>query len=822
MKRTGALLVLALLATLACTHRTLADPAPGPETTPIEPAPAPTPAQPRLGGWGDPQDWTPQDAYDLTGPVPADKDIRAAIAQGIDYVLSEQDADGSWDVTLSGAVLSQVADQALDAVCVTALAGMALTPHAALDARIEPALNRAAEFIVDRIMRGKLSYRVDYAVWRYTLSTQFLVSRFKASQDAARRELYKATAKRCINALLRMQLSNGERSLLDDVRRSRVDATLEKARLPGRLGLVLALPSEADHRDGAPITQVVEGSPAAKAGLAAGDRVLAIDGVPVNNAVDYYDLELDFLQGQSIKVGYRKADGKSAEATIALALTWPVFTGIVTKGEADQPPVIERFLHLSPALKAGLEVDDKIVAVGDSVISTHSDFEKAVAALKAGSKVTVKVDRAGAAKAITFAVNYAPAGTLDIFGLEEDKSGGEGVAVRGYMPQVENVRGYTALARFPGFAALRLGIKVGDRITHIGDTPVTGLDHFLGLASTIAAGVPVRVRWQRGDESLEGMALPDVASAPGNMDIGFPGGNGNLQLGKAEPRVMQVIKGGAGEKAGLQPGDLITSIDGKPTPDRKSIAELLVYYTAGDVLKLGLTRKGTATTLDLRLSFPSESPVEEGGWAYYPRMGESTSHSTTAALLALYEARDVMGFAIPKRSLAAAERLITGLRVTDPNNASIETYLYRGEAKQFAGALAYFSDVRGTVGRICICELQQYKAGLRTKDHVRKAVEVFLKNRDQLDYVRDYWHTHLVKLYQNAAYYWMFGHTWALVAAREAGPDLYKRVNEVCLKALMMDRQQNGRWLDHESFGEFCGTCQALIAFGETEGGFRK
>lgn len=822
MKRTGALLLLALLTLPAWAHRSLADPAPQPETKPLQPAPAPAPGQPQLGGWGDPQDWTPQDAYDLSGPMPADKDIRAAITQGIDYVLSEQEADGSWDVTLSGAVLSQVADQAMDAVCVTALAGLALTPHAALDARIEPALDRAAEFIVDRIMRGKLSYRVDYAVWRYTLSTQFLVSRFRLSKDATRRDLYKATTRRCINALLRMQLSNGERSLLDDIRRARVDATLEKARLPGRLGLTLALPTDADHRDGALVTGVAENSPAAKAGVAAGDRVLAVDGVTVNNAVDYYDLELDFLQGQSVKLGLRKADGKSAEVAVGIALTWPVFTGIVTKGEADAPPVIERFLHLSPALKAGLEVDDKIVAVGNSVIGTRADYDKAVAALKPGASVTVKVDRAGAAKAITFAVNYAPAGTLDIFGLEEDKSGGDGVAVRGYMPQAEKVRGYTALARFPGFAALRLGVQVGDRITHVAGVPVTGLDHFLGLASTIPAGVPVQVRWQRGNESMEGTALPDVATAPGNMDIGFPGGNGNLQLGKAEPRVMQVLKGGAGEKAGLQPGDLITSIDGKPTPDRKSIAELLVYYTAGDVLKLGVTRKGAAITLELRLSFPSESPVEEGGWAYYPRMGESTSHSTTAALLALYEARDVMGFAIPKRSLAAAERLITGLRVTDPNNAAIETYLYRGEAKQFAGALAYFSDVRGTVGRICICELQQYKAGLRTKDHVRKAVETFLKNRDQLDYVRDYWHTHLVKLYQNAAYYWMFGHTWALVAAREAGPDLYKRVNEVCLKALMLDRQQNGRWLDHESFGEFCGTCQALIAFGETEGAFRK
>jgi hypothetical protein len=88
--------------------------------------------------------------------------------------------------------------------------------------------------------------------------------------------------------------------------------------------------------------------------------------------------------------------------------------------------------------------------------------------------------------------------------------------------------------------------------------------------------------------------------------------------------------------------------------------------------------------------------------------------------------------------------------------------------------------------------------------------------------VRDFWHTHHTKLWNNAAYYWMYGHHWAMVAAKEVGGQTFKTTNETVLKALMLDQEKDGTWLEHESFGKLCGTCQALWIFGQTEGDHRK
>jgi putative serine protease PepD len=66
--------------------------------------------------------------------------------------------------------------------------------------------------------------------------------------------------------------------------------------------------------------------------------------------------------------------------------------------------------------------------------------------------------------------------------------------------------------------------------------------------------------------------------------------------------VVEVAKGGPADKAGIQPGDTITSINGTPTPTRSALAEALANLKPGDIAKVVITRPdGGKRTVDVTL-----------------------------------------------------------------------------------------------------------------------------------------------------------------------------------------------------------------------------
>jgi putative serine protease PepD len=75
-------------------------------------------------------------------------------------------------------------------------------------------------------------------------------------------------------------------------------------------------------------------------------------------------------------------------------------------------------------------------------------------------------------------------------------------------------------------------------------------------------------------------------------DSGQPGGVG----------IVTVTKGGPADKAGLQPGDTIVSVDGTPTHDQSALAEALAGLKPGDVAKVEIMRPdGTTKTVEVTL-----------------------------------------------------------------------------------------------------------------------------------------------------------------------------------------------------------------------------
>ena len=67
--------------------------------------------------------------------------------------------------------------------------------------------------------------------------------------------------------------------------------------------------------------------------------------------------------------------------------------------------------------------------------------------------------------------------------------------------------------------------------------------------------------------------------------------------------IVSVTPGGAAAKAGLQPGDTITKVNGTPTPDTETLAAVLAGLHPGQQVPVTVTKAdGTTTTVHLTLS----------------------------------------------------------------------------------------------------------------------------------------------------------------------------------------------------------------------------
>ena len=76
-----------------------------------------------------------------------------------------------------------------------------------------------------------------------------------------------------------------------------------------------------------------------------------------------------------------------------------------------------------------------------------------------------------------------------------------------------------------------------------------------------------------------------------------PGSHGGLYLSAVDP-------GGPAEAAGLQPGDVITAIDGQEVHDTDQLAAVTLARKPGDVVTLTYSREGTSRRADLTLGVP--------------------------------------------------------------------------------------------------------------------------------------------------------------------------------------------------------------------------
>lgn len=144
--------------------------------------------------------------------------------------------------------------------------------------------------------------------------------------------------------------------------------------LPGRLGVNWDDAAEKEH--GLRVAQVVAGSPADKAGLKIGDRIVQFAGHDVGTGRDFRSLVLAAVNPVAIVIE-RAGSEKTLELTAELAGD-PIRVGISWSSDDAEPRsvIVRRVVPDSPADRAGVKLDDRIEQINGKEFASSDEFEK--------------------------------------------------------------------------------------------------------------------------------------------------------------------------------------------------------------------------------------------------------------------------------------------------------------------------------------------------------------------------------------------------------------------------------------------------------------
>jgi hypothetical protein len=150
--------------------------------------------------------------------------------------------------------------------------------------------------------------------------------------------------------------------------------------LPGRLGVVW---DTADDRrgKGLRIVNISPGSPAARAGLRLGDRLVQFAGRDVSSGDDLRSLVL--VATGAVRITVERA-GAPIELTVRLA-GQPVRLGIWwrTDDAETQTVIVSRVVASSPAALAGIQVNDRIYKVSGQAFTNEAEFRRLISDVNA-------------------------------------------------------------------------------------------------------------------------------------------------------------------------------------------------------------------------------------------------------------------------------------------------------------------------------------------------------------------------------------------------------------------------------------------------------
>jgi regulator of sigma E protease len=297
--------------------------------------------------------------------------------------------------------------------------------------------------------------------------------------------------------------------------------------------------------------------PAAKAGIQAGDRLVRINGEPVESFMDIVQIIGMASAGTSFDIELERpaADAQASQRrTVTVASTrapgsdWPMI-GV----EPERDPVIGQMHADSLAQQAGLEAGDRILAVNAAPVDTWRGLVKALADAPAGP-VTLALEREGQRQDLR--IDPAELKTYDY-----------GMAWTTAILSVE-----------PNSPAAAAGIEAGDRIAAIQGKPWPATEAVSETVKAAGADAVIRLTLWRGGKYMEVSAKTAMLPTGDHPRLG-------VFMGPALDKPVQVGSvdvGGPADKAGLRPGDILrlAGEGGDPPKDWNDLSK--IFVAAGD------------------------------------------------------------------------------------------------------------------------------------------------------------------------------------------------------------------------------------------------
>ena len=320
-----------------------------------------------------------------------------------------------------------------------------------------------------------------------------------------------------------------------------------------------AAPVDIGNEEGVLISSVKSGSSVAEAGLVRGDIILEVDGEPVNHIIEIKNLfaemapgdivQLTVLHGDETRTLDVELDDFDGFAYLGIG-TCDVLKGgkafpgdamgdIFSKGLPLGAEIVE-VVAGSPAEKAGLQVGDLILSVDQKPVGPKGNLADLIQKYAPGDEVTLEIqsEEAEESREVSVTLGANP---------DDPEQAYLGVAYQIGMPQFDLEDGEFPFMEMLPFGELPEGFEGGEGMPHF------FFHHDKDFEGELPEG------WEEdGEFFFHGIPSPGEEGLP-HFDIPeLPEGVENAVI------VSEVLEDTPAEEAGLQPGDLIISVDGEP------------------------------------------------------------------------------------------------------------------------------------------------------------------------------------------------------------------------------------------------------------------
>ncbi len=194
----------------------------------------------------------------------------------------------------------------------------------------------------------------------------------------------------------------------------------------------------------------------------------------------------------------------------------------------------------------------------------------------------------------------------------------------------------------------------------------------VNMVKTVTAQLEKYGEVRRGQLGIMGQELnADLA-----QNFGYDSNDGAF--------VNEIIKGGPAEKAGIKPGDIIFSIDGKKVSSFGELRAKIATIGAGNTVTLGIFRDGEEMQVKVKLTEPQELTSDDSG---------SLAEAFAGASFANSDKEGVEVTAVEQRSPA----YLIGLREGD-----IITAVNRSEVKNLDDLKKHVKEASGRINALRI------------------------------------------------------------------------------------------------------------------------